>query len=100
MSTVIEMRAWKASHTRDAAPASLPESPSPESPSMTASAGQMLYFCRACGSERFRIFESGVVRCGQCDAELRRTAPSLLALSVLPFFLPFSRWWCAPLTGS
>jgi hypothetical protein len=95
MSTVIEMRAWKASHPREAAPAS-----PPASRSMAASAGQMLYFCKACDSERFRIFESGVVRCAQCDAEMRRAAPSLLALSGLPFFLPFSRWWYTPLTGS
>jgi hypothetical protein len=92
MSTVIEMRAWKASHPREA------ERASPSS--IAASTGQMLYFCKACDSERFRIFESGVVRCAQCDAEMRRAAPSLLALSGLPFFLPFSRWWYTPLTGS
>jgi hypothetical protein len=86
MSTVIEMKQWKASHTPEAEPVS---------PSMTASTGQMLYFCRACDSERFRIFESGVVRCARCDAELRRTAPSIFSLQALPFFLPFGRWWNA-----
>ena len=86
MSAVIDMRSWKASRVRNAGP--VPSSRT----------GEMLYYCRACDSERFRIFESGAVRCGQCNAELRRSRPSLLALSVLPFFLPFSRWWCAPLT--
>ena len=85
MSAVIEMKSWKASHARRTAPGS-------------GSRGEMLYFCTACDSERFRIFESGVVRCGECDAELRRAPPSLLALSVLPFFLPFGRWWYAPST--
>ena len=92
MSAVIDMMSWKARHAPKRAPA-------------TPSAGEMLYFCVACDSEQFRIFQNGVVRCGQCDAELRRTAPSPaapspFALSVLPFFLPFSRWWYAPLTKS
>jgi len=79
MSAVIDMKSWKASHAPKTAPAS-------------PSTGEMLYFCTACNSERFRIFASGVVRCGQCDAELRRAPTSLFALSVLPFFLPFGRW--------
>jgi hypothetical protein len=82
MSAVIDMQSWRASHPPKAAPAS-------------PSTAEMLYFCRACDSERFRIFESGTVRCAQCDAELRRSAPSIFALSVLPFFLPFGRWWHA-----
>jgi hypothetical protein len=86
MGRVVDMKKWKASHGPEAVPAS---------PSVTASTGQMLYFCRACDSERFRIFESGAVRCAQCDAELRRTSPSLFSLQVLPFFFPFGRWWSA-----
>src|SRR5258706_8698870 len=82
-SAVIDMRSWKASHVPKAQPASRP-------------AGEMLYFCTACDSERFRIFESGAVRCADCDAELRRTSPSTVALSVLSVFLPFGRWWYAP----
>jgi hypothetical protein len=85
MPAVIDMRSWKARQAPNTAP------PAP-------SAGEMLYFCAACDSEQFRIFQSGVVRCGQCNAELRRSAPSAFALSVLPFFLPFTRWWYAPLT--
>jgi hypothetical protein len=84
MSTVIDMRAWKASRT-----------PEPETAPVSPPTGEMLYFCRACDSERFRIFESGVVRCAQCDGELRRTRPAPFALSVLPFLLPFGRWWQA-----
>jgi hypothetical protein len=84
MSAVIEMKAWKASHRRKTAPVP------------SASTGEMLYFCTACNSEQFRIFESGLVRCAVCDAELRRTPPSILTLSVLSFFLPFGRWWYAP----
>lgn len=84
MTAVIDMKSWKARHAPKAAPA-------------TPSTGELLYFCVACDSEQFRIFQSGVVRCGQCNAELRRSAPSPL-LSVLPFFLPFTRWWYAPLT--
>jgi hypothetical protein len=80
MSAVINMQSWKAKHAPKPAP------PSPAT-------GEMLYFCAACDSERFRIFESGVVRCAQCDAELRRAPPSIFALSILPFFLPFGRWW-------
>jgi hypothetical protein len=78
MSAVIDMKSWKASRTPKPAPVSPP-------------AGERLYFCTACDSERFRIFESGAVRCGHCDAELRR-APSIFALSILPLFLAFGRW--------
>jgi hypothetical protein len=55
----------------------------------------MLYFCTVCNSERFRIFESGLVRCAECDAELRRTPPSILTLSVLSLFVPVGLWWYA-----
>jgi hypothetical protein len=85
MSAVIDMQSWKARRVPRTAPA-------------TPATGEMLYFCVACDSEQFRIFQSGAVRCGQCNAELRRSAPSPFALSVLPFFLPFTRWWYAPLT--
>ena len=78
MSAVIDMQSWKARQAPRTAPA-------------TPAAGEMLYFCVACDSEQFRIFQSGAVRCGQCNAELRRSAPSPFALSVLPFFLPFTR---------
>ena len=78
MSAVIDMKSWKESHRPKTAPAA-------------PATGERLYFCTACNSERFRIFESGAVRCGHCDAELRRAAPSIFALSVLPFFL-FGRW--------
>jgi hypothetical protein len=87
MTAVIDMQSWKARQAPKTAPT-------------TPGAGEMLYFCAACDSEQFRIFQSGAVRCGQCNAELRRSAPSTFALSVLPFFLPFTRWWYAPLTKS
>jgi hypothetical protein len=82
MSAVIDMKSWKESHTPSPPPKAAPASPS---------SGEMLYFCRACDSERFRIFESGVVRCAQCDAELHRAPASLFTLAVLPFLLPFRR---------
>jgi hypothetical protein len=87
MTAVIDLQSWKARQAQKTAPA-------------TPGTGEMLYFCAACDSEQFRIFQSGAVRCGQCNAELRRSAPSTFALSVLPFFLPFTRWWYAPLTKS
>jgi DNA-directed RNA polymerase subunit RPC12/RpoP len=55
MSSVIDMRRWKAAH--GGKPRALPRA-----------AAEPCYFCILCGSEVFRILENGLVRCAGCSA--------------------------------
>jgi DNA-directed RNA polymerase subunit RPC12/RpoP len=58
MGSVIDMKAWRAAHAPR--PRALPQP-----------AAEPCYFCTHCGSELFRIVESGLVHCAGCSARIR-----------------------------